>query len=345
MKSGIYKIINKKNNVVYVGQSENLNTRFNRHIYRLKRNEHHNESMQRAFNKHGEDIFEYEIIEEVELELLTEREKYWIDYYGGINSNNNYNFKDPLLNEYSDYIKKKQSKKISGENNPNWGNKWTEEQKEKMSKFKKGKTLEEFMGKERAELTREKMSKSQTGRKHPEEVKEKIRKANSGEKNPSYGKGYKQLGENNPNWGNKWTEEQKEKMSKFKKGKTLEEFMGKERAELTREKMSKSQTGRKHPEEVKEKIRKANSGEKNPSYGKGYKQLGENNPNWGNKSINRKPILCLTKSGDLIKEYEFLSQIKEDGFNPSNAMYCANGKKSYNFHKGFIWKWKDSGSY
>ena len=66
MKSGIYKIINKKNNVVYVGQSENLNTRFNRHIYRLKRNEHHNESMQRAFNKHGEDIFEYEIIEEVE---------------------------------------------------------------------------------------------------------------------------------------------------------------------------------------------------------------------------------------------------------------------------------------
>ena len=265
MKSGIYKIINKKNNVVYVGQSENLNTRFNRHIYRLKRNEHHNESMQRAFNKHGEDIFEYEIIEEVELELLTEREKYWIDYYGGINSNNNYNFKDPLLNEYSDYIKKKQSKKISGENNPNWGN--------------------------------------------------------------------------------KWTEEQKEKMSKFKKGKTLEELMGKERAELTREKMSKSQTGRKHPEEVKEKIRKANSGEKNPSYGKGYKQLGENNPNWGNKSINRKPILCLTKSGDLIKEYEFLSQIKEDGFNPSNAMYCANGKKSYNFHKGFIWKWKDSGSY
>jgi type I restriction enzyme S subunit len=42
-----------------------------------------------------------------------------------------------------------------------------------------------------------------------------------------------------------------------------------------------------------------------------------------------------------IKEYEFLDQVKEDGFNPSNVMYCANGVKGYKQSKGFYWKWKE----
>ena len=53
-----------------------------------------------------------------------------IDYHGDIDSRDNYNLKDSLLNEYVDYIKKEESKKMVGGNNPNYGNKWSDEQKE-----------------------------------------------------------------------------------------------------------------------------------------------------------------------------------------------------------------------
>lgn len=256
---GIYKITNLTNNKVYIGQTDRLNEREREHFYRLGRNEHHNEYLQKSFNKHGKDNFKFEIIELSE--DLDDRELYWLNEYGGLNSENTYNFKNPKTKEWSEYTKVKQSKSM--------------------------------------------------------------------------------LGENNPNFGNKWTDEQKEKASKSKKGKKLEDLIGEEKAKLVKEKMSKSQTGRKHPEEVKEKIRQANIGDKNPFYNKGYTQLGENNPMWGKASLNRRPILKLNKEGEIIKEYEFLSQVKEDGFNPSNVMYCANGIKGYKKSKGFYWKWKE----
>jgi hypothetical protein len=149
------------------------------------------------------------------------------------------------------------------------------------------------------------------------------------------------LGKNNPNFGNKWSEEQKEKASKLKKGKTLEERIGKEKAELSKQKMSKSQTGRKHPEEVKEKIRQANIGENNPAYGKGDRQIGENNPMWGKPASNRKSILQIDDNGNIIKEYESATQVKKDGFNIGNVCNCANGIKGYKKSKGFYWKWKE----
>jgi len=63
MKSGIYKITNNENNMVYVGQTKNLNTRYASHIRKMKKNKHHNEYLQRAFIKYGEDNFEFEILE------------------------------------------------------------------------------------------------------------------------------------------------------------------------------------------------------------------------------------------------------------------------------------------
>jgi group I intron endonuclease len=254
---GIYKITNLKNKKVYIGQSQNLNNRKNNHFYWLEKNEHHNDYLQKAYNKYGKENFIFEILEESD--DLNNRELYWINEYGGINSNSNYNLKDPLSKEWSDYVKVKQSKSM--------------------------------------------------------------------------------LGENNPNYGNRWTEEQKERMSKLKKGKTLEDLVGKQRSDLTKQKMSKSQKGRKHPEEVKEKIRQANIGKKNPAYGKGDRQLGEKNPMWGKPQKNRKPIIQYGKDGKKIKEYEFLSQVKDDGYNPSNVMQCANKKAKSSY--GFIWEWKN----
>lgn len=260
MKSGIYKITNTINGKVYIGQSKTLNTRYRGHIYRISRNEHHNEHLQRSFDKYGEDNFVYDILEEVEdLSLLDLKEKFWIDHYGGINSDNTYNLKDPMLNEYNDYIRSKLSKSNSGENNPNYGNKWTEEQKKNMSKSRKGKTWEELYGKDKAR-----------------EMKENAAKA---------------------------------------------------------------QNGRVHSEEVKEKIRQANVGEKNPAYGKGDRQLGDKNPMFGKPAKHRRSIVQFDKEGNFIKEYEFINQVVEEGFNAGNVAMAAKGKLKSS--GGYIWKYKE----
>lgn len=337
MKSGIYKITNTINEKVYVGQSKNLNTRFTNHLYRINRGEHHNEHLQRSFDKHGEDKFVYEILEEIEdLSLLDSREKYWIDHYGGINSNDTYNLKDPLLNEHNDYVRGKISKANSGENNPNYGNKWTDEQKKNMSKSRKGKSWEELYGKDKAKEMRENASESQMGREHSEETKEKIRQANVGEKNPAYGKGDRQLGDKNPMFGKQLSKEHKNKISNKLSGRKLSKEHKNKISESAKKRKNK---GFSHSDETKEKIRKANVGENNPAYGKGDRQLGENNPNYGKESSQRKSIIQFDKYGNFIKEYEFLSQVKDDGFHIGNVASAARGDLKSS--GGYIWKYKE----
>lgn len=256
---GIYKITNLINNKVYIGQSCNINDRKRVHFYTLDKNVHSNELLQKSYNKYGKNNFIFEKIEETE--NLNERELYYINEYGGVNSELNYNLKNPLTNEWGEYIRVKQKKLMSGVNNPNYGNKWSKKQRESLSKQKLG-------------------------------VK-------------------------------------------------LEDRIGKEKSDLIKQKMSKSRTGKKHSNEVKEKIRQANLGDKNPAYGKGDRQRGDKNPIWGKPCKTRKPISQYTKDGVLVKKYDYIYQVKEDGFGPSNVMYCAMGKKGYNTSGGFLWKFKN----
>lgn len=257
---GIYKITNQTNNKVYIGQTDRLNDRQREHFYRLERDEHHNNHLQKAFKKYGKDNFVFEIIEETN--DLNNRELFWINEYGGIDSDLNYNLKDPLTMKWSEYVRVKQRKTM--------------------------------------------------------------------------------LGENNPNYGNSWSQEQKDASSKKKKGVTLEDRLGKIKADLTKIKMTKSQTGRKHPQEVIDKIRKANEGENNPAYGMGDRQLGNKNPMWGKSSVHRRAVIQYDKNDVPIKEYEFITQVFEDGFNVGNVSNCARGLKGYKSHKGYIWKFKEN---
>ena len=81
MSSGIYKIINKVNSKLYVGSTKDFEQRKKRHFYDLNRNKHHSAKLQRAYNKYGEDSFEFQTIEECEFDALTDREQYWMDTY------------------------------------------------------------------------------------------------------------------------------------------------------------------------------------------------------------------------------------------------------------------------
>jgi hypothetical protein len=257
MNKGIYKIINLKNNKVYIGQSEKLNNREWNHFYWLNRGEHHNEHLQKSYNKYGKDNFIFEVIEETE--DLDNRELYWINENGGINSKLNYNMKNPLSMQWSNYVRVKQSKNM--------------------------------------------------------------------------------LGENNPNFGNKWSEEKKKTQSNKRKGVTLEEKIGVEKAKLAKERMSKSQEGRKHSETTINKIRQANVGQNNPAYGNGDRQKGKNNPMWGKESSKRIPIVKLDLENNFLKDYPFLIDVKKDGFNFGNVGSVCKGKLKTS--GGFKWMYKE----
>ena len=86
----IYKITNIQNNKVYIGQTiRPIQDRFNRHINDAINNiiDTH---FARAIRKYGKENF---IIEEIDTattqEELTEKEKYWIQYYNAVNEGYN----------------------------------------------------------------------------------------------------------------------------------------------------------------------------------------------------------------------------------------------------------------
>lgn len=89
MKSGIYGIKNKVNNKIYVGQTYDFQYRWGKHKTALRANTHSNRKLQFAWNKYGENNFEFFIIEECGLDVINEREIYWIEFYDSLNSGYN----------------------------------------------------------------------------------------------------------------------------------------------------------------------------------------------------------------------------------------------------------------
>lgn len=134
--SGIYMITNKNTGQKYIGQSKNIYRRWKNHCYG------HDESrIDRAINKYGEDNFTLQVIEELsnDSDCLKERERYWIKKYNTFEDKNHYNLtpggdycptQDPLQ------LYKFQGENhwdCSGDKNPMYGKKHTEESKRKMS--------------------------------------------------------------------------------------------------------------------------------------------------------------------------------------------------------------------
>ena len=224
----IYAIKNKINHKMYVGMTNNYKKRIEYHLYELKHNKHHSQKLQRAFNKYGEENFEFCVLLEVDkMEGLELKEKEFIEKYDTYKNGYNCseggeklpNYKQPettrqaLLkrnkgNKYSlgmkmpQSAKNKISKKNSGRNNGMYGRKHTKEELQKMSTNLKNdynKRYNKIANANKSEKRRKEVSKQMSGENNfKSKLREKdvieIRKRyDSGEKPRFILKDYQQL--------------------------------------------------------------------------------------------------------------------------------------------------------
>lgn len=82
-KSGIYKIVNKVNGNYYIGRTVYFRERWGAHRRKLKKNNHENTHLQNAWNKHGENSFEFVIVEilDKDISLLKKVEDKYISKF------------------------------------------------------------------------------------------------------------------------------------------------------------------------------------------------------------------------------------------------------------------------
>jgi len=193
--SGIYCIKNLIDMKRSVGQAQNLNVRARTHdsVLRSKKIKD-SKYLQCAWNFYGEDNFEMYLVEECPIELLNEREEYWIKELHSHFSEWGYN-----LTWGGDGIR---------------GHKHSPETRKKQSDAKKGKRPWNY-GKKATQKAIRNQSIAHFG-KHPSlETIQKMSKNNSGKNNPMYGK----RGKQSPNWGKIYSDETIHKMSENKVGK------------------------------------------------------------------------------------------------------------------------------
>ncbi|TPF18111.1 GIY-YIG nuclease family protein [Priestia megaterium] len=135
-ESGIYKIVNNINKKVYIGQSIDLKRRLGDHKRELRKNNHRNRYLQFSFNKYGESVFSYEIIEKCSTGELDSRESYWITEYDSMNKDKGFNLESGG-NEGKTYTEERIAS-ITGEGNPMYGRKHSLERIEQIRIMNQG---------------------------------------------------------------------------------------------------------------------------------------------------------------------------------------------------------------
>ena len=79
-KQGVYVLRNLETNKCYIGSTiMTFKKRMEHHLWNLRENKHKNQHLQNAWNKYGEDSFEYDILEICERKDCLKREQYYLD--------------------------------------------------------------------------------------------------------------------------------------------------------------------------------------------------------------------------------------------------------------------------
>lgn len=146
MTIGIYCIQHIKSGKRYIGKSKHIEKRFIEHKHILSKPKRDtkltNRYLYNAVQKYGWKSFKTSILESFEHindELITDRELYWIEYFKATEHEHGYNLRKDsstkmIIHPETLKIKSRISK---GNNNPNYGNRWSESMKQRMSNIKK----------------------------------------------------------------------------------------------------------------------------------------------------------------------------------------------------------------
>ena len=222
MNSGIYIIRNLVTNKVYVGSTKHFDKRWNlEHLKDLRLNKHYNCKLQRSFNKHGEENFSFEIIEELEYDAnnpecrkcFVETENYYMELLDS--KKNGYNIAEASFGDVLSWhpnkekILEKRSNTIK-ERNKNL----SEEDYNKIYSTKLG-PLNGMFGKHHSEESKKKMSETSLGG-NPNFTEEQ--RKNAAERLRIIASNRDCSGENNSFFGKHHSEESKKKMSESHKG-------------------------------------------------------------------------------------------------------------------------------
>lgn len=223
---GIYKITSPSGKI-YIGQSIKVEKRIKDYLKQYKAMSTQ-VRLYNSFLKHGAENHIFEVIEECNIDLLNERERFWQDYYNAIG-----------LNGLNCVLIKTDSKRTV----------WSQETRDKLSKSLKGK----FSGEKNPMYGRVGELNYFYGKKHTQETKDKISQKNTGINNYFYGKkrpehSIKISGENHPMYG--------------KKNALLSEYNKKNKIG------NKNFFGKKHTEETKKILSIKNAGVNHSFYGK-----------------------------------------------------------------------------
>lgn len=99
----IYCIISKEK---YIGSSIDIKERWRRHKKDLRGNRSHSIILQRAWNKYGEDNFEFSLIEECDVSNLLQKEQFYLDNIKPV-----YNICTSAFSTFEEKIQKKLKRK------------------------------------------------------------------------------------------------------------------------------------------------------------------------------------------------------------------------------------------